>query len=163
MHEARSCKPAEVFRREHFAVAPVVLPADDRCIDFAAVESVQQVTRLSSRTSIVSAGSCAFGRASSVGTSEPATWVARHAVTASGVSQSSVNERIRAPEETLESVFLSRGLVESGPAARGYDADSIHRSGRSVGIDAPDAQPVDAQRSRWAAIWKRPRFNSNGT
>ena len=46
VREARRREPAEMLGRENLAVAPVVLPADNRRVDFAAIESIEEVPRI---------------------------------------------------------------------------------------------------------------------
>ena len=43
MHKVGRGKPAKMIGGENLAIASVVLPADDRCINFAAIERIQQV------------------------------------------------------------------------------------------------------------------------
>ncbi len=74
--KARCGVPTEMLQRQDLAVAAIVLPADDRSVNSPRSKSSSRSRELSSRTWMVSAGSSACNRASSVGTSARPTWAA---------------------------------------------------------------------------------------
>lgn len=44
--ELRYREPPEMLRPQHLSVAAVVLPADDRCVEFAAIKGIEQAARV---------------------------------------------------------------------------------------------------------------------